>query len=200
LIAAAPVVDTVTLGAQDVAKANNLVFDVVGEPRVATVAFDGARVSISPQTAAMVQTRQEARALTALALAYAKPNRDQAGRSKPGTVETLAALPFYLVAQNAVDNRDPSSGGIGFDSPERPTPEDYRRANATAGRKRAALAVQLAGKAGSCSAAMVALLKRMQASGKGSSRTAGSDNSAGFARMVLRDLGATIYPPDDTCL
>ena len=90
--------------------------------------------------------------------------------------------------------------GIGLpDARETPnfSGEEQRERDADISRQRAALAVSLASKAGSCTGPMVDLLNRMRLAAAGSASR--QNEPAGFARQALRDLGRSVFPPDRSC-
>jgi hypothetical protein len=202
LIAASPPspLDMLQQGAADVGAAIKTPLTIVVDPTLASIRVDGERISIAPTTAALVKTREEARALVALAIAY-KPKPIRAGLRKPGTAEYVAALPLYLAAQGAFDRQQKTTGSgypIEWSEPSGSDPDAVRSSIKRAKQGRASFAVHLVQKAGGCSGPMVDLLNRMRA--EDSSSAAASDmTNAGFARVALADLGRSVYPPDRSC-
>lgn len=183
-----PAPDNIQLGAQDLAAVTQVKADEI--------------VDAMPETAAkLVESRQEARALAALSLAYGDLVREPS-RRKTSTAEKIISVPLYLFAQNETRERAFRSGdpyyGYGFEQPNGPTPQEIRLAKDKAGRHRAALAVHLVQQAGGCTGPMVKLLNRMRATDS-TSGAADKSSAAGFARMALTDLGSTVYPPDESC-
>jgi hypothetical protein len=202
LVAASPSssVETLQQGAADVGAAIKTPLTLSVDPDIASIIVDGERISVSPTTVALVKTREEARALVALAIAY-KPKPIRAGRRKPGTAEYVAALPLYLAAQGAFDRQRQSTGSgypVEWNEPSGSDPEAVRSSIKRAKQSRAAFAVQLVQKAGGCSGPMVDLLNRMRAEDS-SSGAASEMTNAGFARVALADLGRSVYPPDRSC-
>ncbi len=177
LVAAAPASpDVLTLGAQDVAAASH---------RDA-----GDLMKAIPANArSFVTTRQEARALAALAVAYSSGAGGRLGQHKTGVAEYVIAYPLWMIANSPAGSSQHLSG---------PTAQDYQIEAAGLGRARAARAVKLAEQAGSCAGPMVDLLNRMRAQDR-SSGVADGASAAGFARRVITDLGRTVYPPDRSC-
>lgn len=159
-------------------------------------------VAAMPQDAVrLVQSRQEARALAALSLAYGDLVQEPSKR-KASTAEKVISVPLYLFAQSQTHQRNFANGvsvnGYGLDEPTGPTPQEISAAKAKAGQHRAALAVHLVQQAGGCTGPMVTLLNRMRATDS-SSGAAEKSSASGFARMALSDLGRSVYPPDASC-
>jgi hypothetical protein len=202
LLAASPAAPTdfITLGAADVATATHSPLSVEIDPESVAMQLVGERLLIAPDTAALVKSRQEARALVALAIAY-KPKPVLGGRRKPGAAEYVAALPLYLAAQGAEDRQNRASGNSypsEWNEPSGPDPDAVRSHIRAAKQSRAVFAVHLLQKAGGCSGPMVDLLNRMRAKDS-SSGAASPATNAGFARVALADLGRSVYPPDRSC-
>jgi hypothetical protein len=202
LVAASPPgpLDMLQQGAADVGAAIKAPLTIVVDPTLASIRVDGERISIAPTTAALVKTREEARALVALAVAY-KPELAPYGRRKPGAAEYVLALPLYMAAQG-LEGRQQQGNGYGYPTewsePSGPDVEHVRSKVKAAKQSRAAFAVHLVQKAGGCSGPMVDLLNRMRAEDH-SSGTASQMTNAGFARVALTDLGRSVYPPDRSC-
>jgi hypothetical protein len=158
------------------------------------------RLTISPQTAALVKTREEARALVVLALAYHPAVSDSTTR-KPGAAEYIVALPLYLAAQGAFDRQQYASGGtypVEWNQPAGPDTDALRENRKAAREQRGARTLHLLQQAGGCSGPMVDLLNRMRAEDHGSLAASAASN-AGFAKMALTDLGRNVLPPDRSC-
>jgi hypothetical protein len=175
----------------------SLTVDVLPVAKSAGFAFvEGDRILISDQAMAMVQTPQEARALLSLAIAYQDFQFGPRPRHHAGTLEKVISFPMLIIAENAASNRNEnaSSGNNGPLSAPEIQEERIKR-----GKLRAAYAVDLNAKSGSCSGPMVDLLQRMQRGARGGGMTAARNQPAGFARQVLKDLGSTVYPPNRSC-
>jgi hypothetical protein len=158
---------------------------------------EGDRIFLSPAVAGLAQSPQEARALVSLVLAYQDHQFSARAGRKPGLVEYAVAWPLHLVAE-ARSNGSGGYGQLAQNSPAQ-TGTEIQAEREKRGRKRAALALDLAGKAGSCAGPMVDLLQRMRGSAEGGGETASVNQPSGFARQVLRDLGRSVYPPDRSC-
>ncbi len=194
LLAASPAPlapDLVQLGASDIAKATGVDIVTRVDSNIASFSYNGEMLLVAPTMLSLVQNRQEARAFAAIALAYGKALQFQAGRKKAGIVETVVAFPMAMAAQNRAKNFRTEPNG--------PTPQDVDEARANAGHDRAALAIQLAQMAGSCSGPMVDLLTRMRKQDV-TGNAAAKDSPSGLARRVIADLGRTVYPPDRSCI
>ncbi len=206
LAAAAPAasppasIDLLKEGAKDISAAIKTPLTVEIDPETSALQLSGERVLIAPETAALVKSREEAKALVALAVAY-KPEQFNVGRRKPGTAEYAAALLPYLAAQGAFDRQQRSNGSgypAEWSQPSGGDPTEVRAHIKAAKQGRAAYAVHLLQRSGGCSGPMVDLLNRMRAEDH-TSATASDMTNAGFARVVLADLGSTVYPPDRSC-
>jgi hypothetical protein len=157
---------------------------------------EGDKIFISDEAMALVQTPQEARALLSLAIAYQDFQFGPRPRHYAGALEKIISFPMLIIAENAAGNRGEiaASGNNGPLSAPEIQEERIKR-----GKLRAAYAVDLNAKSGSCSGPMVDLLQRMQRGARGGGMTAARNQPAGFARQVLKDLGSTVYPPDRSC-
>ena len=151
----------------------------------------GPRLSVTPETLALVGSKQEARALVALALTYQSVWFETPTDRRKSSLDYVSWIPAMIA--------DSQRGASLPDARQIPnfTAEEQRERDDNVSRQRAALAVSLASKAGSCAGPMVDLLQRMRLSAAGSASR--PDQPAGFARQALRDLGRTAYPPDRSC-
>jgi hypothetical protein len=200
LVATSPAsdpIDLIRLGAADLAAATKSPLSVELDDKVATVALVGDRLKITPFTALHVKTREEARALVALAIAYRREPVTN-GPRKPGAAEYLLALPFYAAAEDRAQRAHRNTYPLEWNEPSGPDPVAVQSRVRAVGQGRAAFAVHILQKAGGCSGPMVDLLNRMRAEDSSSSAASRMTN-AGFARVALADLGRSVYPPDRSC-
>jgi hypothetical protein len=127
---------------------------------------------------------------------YRDRNFAAKGERRNSVLESIISYPLYAIADSigasAAENQYPDAREVPIY-----TADELRTLEANQGRRRAANAVQLATKAGACAGPMVDLLSRMRADGGGAASL--EQQPAGFARMVLQDLGSTVYPPDRSC-
>jgi hypothetical protein len=174
-----------------------LTVDILPIGKDAGFAFvEGDKIFISGDAMKFVRSPQEARALVSLTLAYQDFQFGPTSAHRPGTLEKLGSLAMVMVAENATSNRGQNTN-TGNDGPL--SAPEIQDARIKRGRLRAAYAVDLNAKVGSCSGPMVDLLKRMQSGAGGGGSAAARNQPAGFARQVLRDLGSSVYPPDRAC-
>jgi hypothetical protein len=194
---AAPELALIESGAKDIGVVVNQDVPVTLDDKTAVAFFDGERMHVSPAMVATIKTRQEARALAAMALAYGHGRLGARTRGKTSAAEYVIALPLYMLAQGA---RDSSRGpGLSFDNDTNDSsPQEIRAESRKIAGQRAALAIHLTEQAGGCTGPMVDLLNRMRGHDS-TSAVAGAASQAGFARMVLRDMGNLAYPPDNRC-
>ncbi|MEY2927510.1 MAG: hypothetical protein RL367_1987, partial [Pseudomonadota bacterium] len=185
-------------GANDVGAVLDQSIVVVVDQQSDVASFDGERIHVVQALVNRVQNRQEARTLAALAMAYGQGRIQERGAHKPGTAEIAVSLPLYMLAQN--QSREHGLAiPTGLAKRVADDPEQIRAQSRQAANHRADLAVHLAERAGSCTGPMVDLLNRMRG-GDSTSAAASRDTQAGFARMVLHDLGKQAYPPDNHCV
>jgi hypothetical protein len=200
LIAAAPPKPELALiesGAKDIGVVVNQDVPVTLDGKAAAAYFDGERMHVAPAMVAAIKTRQEARALAAMALAYGHGRLGARAPGKPGVAEHVIALPLYLLAQG--ERGSPLDSGLSFGNDTNDsTPQERRADSQKIAQQRAALAIHLTEQAGGCTGPMVDLLTRMRGH-DATSAVAGASSAAGFARMVLRDMGKLAYPPDHRC-
>ncbi len=192
--------DLITQATADVSSALKTPLSVTVDEQVALMSLSGDRLTISPQTAALVKTREEARALIVLALAYQPATSGTAAR-KPGAAEYIIALPLYLASQGAADRQQYANGGtypVEWSQPAGPDTDVLRENRKAAREQRGARALHLLQQSGGCSGPLVDLLNRMRAEDHGSNAASAASN-AGFAKVALTDLGRNVYPPDRAC-
>jgi hypothetical protein len=200
LVATSPApdpLDLIRLGAADIAAATKSPLSVELDEKVSTMRLVGDRLKIAPFTALHVKTREEARALVALAIAYRR-DPTMSDRRKPGTAEYLLALPLYAIAEDRVQRTNGTNYPLAWSEPSGPDPVAVQSRVRAVGQGRAAFAVHILQKSGGCSGPMVDLLNRMRAEDSSSSAASRMTN-AGFARVALADLGRSVYPPDRSC-
>jgi hypothetical protein len=202
LVGAAPPasLDLIQQGAADMGAVIKTPLTVGIDAQARFMGFKGDRLNIAPQTAALVKSREEARALVALALAY-QMSEPASGSRKPGVAEYAVALPLFLAAQSSADRRQYATRSgypVEWSEPVGNDPTDIREARKAARQSRSNLTLHLLQRAGGCSGPLVDLLNRMRAEDHGSG--AGSPvTNAGFAKIALTDLGRNVYPPDRSC-
>jgi hypothetical protein len=201
IAASAPTsLDLIRLGTADVSAAIKSPLSAEIDDGSTFMHVKGEHLYVAPATAALIKSREEARALVALALAY-QPADARTETRKPGAAEYAIALPLYLAAQGYLDRRRYAEGHsypLSWNDPVGADTDRVRADKTAVRQERSNLAVHLLQKAGGCSGPMVDLLTRMRAADHGSG-TASPSTNAGFAKVVLTDLGRNVYPPDRSC-
>ncbi len=156
-------------------------------------AMEGDRLRIAPEAMSSVETPNEARALVALVVAYRGRSLGKFVDRRSSAVNTVGNI-IYSVGDGASDSTFPAARAI-----PNHTREEQRAYVAKMGAKRAALALQIASRSGSCAGPLVDLLTRMRGAAARTSAVAALDTPAAFARQAIRDLGKTAFPPDRSC-
>jgi hypothetical protein len=157
--------------------------------------FDGETIAVPGKTLSLIKTDQEASALVALILGYQSGYFEPIRDKRNSTAASVIAFPLQVAAEGL-------SGSQGQDLYGGEIPnfsaEELRERKNQQQQRRAAVAISLAEKSGSCTGAMVDMLNRMRSEGNGAAAL--SDQPAGFARMVLKDMGSAAFPPDRSCI
>jgi hypothetical protein len=156
----------------------------------------GDAILVDRRLAALPRTKEEAVALVVLLETWVGDRPERLRVRNGSTAAEIGAGVLVGLAGAQLDKTDPREYEYNAAVRDRQSPYwDPRRPEYIDGnRVMAARAVTALDKVGGCSAPLVSLLTRM-AGPEGAS--AGTQP---FARMVLGNLGAAIYPPDRSCL
>lgn len=153
--------------------------------------FTESRLSVTPEALALIGSPNEARAFVALAIAYQGVWFATPADRRKSKLDYVTWIPAIIADSKSTDTLPDARAIPNF------TREELRERDNAVRSQRAALAVSLASKAGSCAGPMVDLLRRMRGTAGGAASTV--EQPSGFARQVLRDLGHSAYPPDRSC-
>lgn len=148
------------------------------------------------RAAELIRTPQEALAFAALALSHGGESGAAVESTRGIDLRAVAAALAVSAAGDRLDRAGSAETAADRRARRRygwvPTaPDRLGAAPATAQR-----AVALLTAAGGCTAALVALLRRMAAT----TGAPESQSAALLARQVLGDLGTIVYPPDGSCV
>ncbi|HEY1125554.1 MAG TPA: hypothetical protein VGE65_07965 [Sphingobium sp.] len=143
------------------------------------------RIEVSPIALDLFRNREEARALAAFLVVYVAPPPAVAPRG-PGVAENVAAAGAVLAGMAL----DPGK-------PRRELDLDWQDLPARSGPQAGARILSMLEKAHGCSAPLVAVLARASLAKERDPATA---QLVYLARKASRDLGKTVYPPDNRCV